>query len=136
MTDAEVNQIVELINGADEGSCRCEGSDMKLVDRGGRKRRRLPSSIRPRESSMIDEARRSVNTVRLPGRTRIGERASAIEAEHIIVLGTAFRYLKFSAPPAVITSGQSMTDLASFDFDFVCIGRPYRKASHEIPPFA
>src|SRR6185295_5402749 len=55
MTDAEVNQIIEFIDGRDEGSFRCEGSDMKLVDRGGRKRRRLPSSIRPRKGSVIDE---------------------------------------------------------------------------------
>ena len=54
MSDAELDQMVELIDGADEGSFRCEGADMKLVDHGGRKRRRLPPSIRPAKSVVID----------------------------------------------------------------------------------
>ena len=43
---------------ADEGSFRSKGADMKLVDNGGRKRRRLPASIGPREKHCDRECAR------------------------------------------------------------------------------
>src|SRR5271157_894519 len=99
--DAEVDEVVQPIDGGLERALGSEGSNVQLVDDAGGKRRSMPSSVSPGEWVVIVEARRAVDSIGLPRAARIGVRSRVIVEKEGIVSSVG-GLVHSGLPPAAI----------------------------------
>ena len=85
--DAEVDEVVELLDDRREGAVRGEGADVELVDHGRREGRRLPALVGPRERRVVDDLRTGPSDpLGLPRRAGVG-RHRAVDGHPVAVAG-------------------------------------------------
>lgn len=100
VSDPQFDEMVEAANRRIEGAFRCEGANVQLIDHGGSKRRLLPSCIRPGETAVLHPSRRSMNSLRLPGRPGIGKRTFPVNV--VCIVDTMPDERGIDGPPAIL----------------------------------
>ncbi len=130
VSDAEFGQVVEPVDHAVESARRGEGADVDLLDHRRSQWRRLPASVVPDETGMIQPARRAVYALRLPGGARIGERAVAVDAEGIVAAVHHPRGLQ--RPPAVRPAIHWHAAATALQFDLMRLGGPHANGGHGV----
>ena len=84
--DAQVEEVVEACDRGVERAFWCERADVQLVDDCRAERKPSPY-VEVAPARGFDESRSPVNACRLPPRTRIRHRLSAIDTERIVIAG-------------------------------------------------
>ena len=96
--DAQVDQVVQVVDGAVERALRAEGADVHLVDDGGGQVETGPPAVIPREPALVHDGRGRVHSVGLPRRPGVGAARPAVEREGISCPWLGF--LRHETPPA------------------------------------
>src|SRR5215831_9061656 len=100
MRNAQIHKVVELPDRRVKRALGRERPGVEFIEDGALERPRLKSIIRPRECSVVVDARESMNSTRLPQRARI-----RIDAAPFIylksVIGPRSRVINTQAPPAL-----------------------------------
>ena len=107
--------MVEPGDGGVEGALGREGADVQLVEDRAGQRHAAPVLVGPGERAVVDEPRRPVDAVRLPGAARVGPRVAAVEDEGVVE--GLLRRREVDRPPAVLAGGHRPALLAELELD-------------------
>ena len=101
--DAEIDQMVELVDGRVQRAGRGEGADVQLVDHRTRQLPPGPRAVGPVVRGRIEGPARPVHTARLPAAPRIGQQVVAAVEQIAVVEGSGGQPGRVrDEPPAVV----------------------------------
>ena len=89
--DAELDEVVEPLDGRVEGAARCERADVHLVEDAAGQLPAGPGPVGPGERRVVVDPARAVHAVRLPGRARVGQRLVGVAEQERVVGARAGR---------------------------------------------
>src|SRR5690348_14008817 len=81
MRNAQVHQMVETLDSAQECAIRSKCSDVQFVNHGAGERARLPVRVGPTKPGVIDKLRGTVDALWLKRGPRVGDRLAGIELQ-------------------------------------------------------
>ena len=89
--DAELEEVLEAVDGGIEGAGGGEGADVELVDDGAGERRALPEGVVPAEGAVVVNGGRVVDAFGLRERAWVGDRRGVfVEKESVLRAGVGF----------------------------------------------
>jgi hypothetical protein len=131
--DAELDEVVEPLDGVVERAAGGERPDVHLVDHRARKRPPGPHLVAQRRRGRVPHPRRGVHPVGLPAGARVGQRVRAVEG--VGVRGAVAGALDVREPPALLgpgarlVAGHRVGRTVDDHRHRLHLGRPHRETS-------
>src|ERR1019366_170717 len=100
VSDTKIAQVFKFRNGCIQGAFSRECPQVKFIDDGARKRTRVKCFVVPVKCVLIVDARKSMNAIWLPLRSRIGIKSFILVDEKTVVCSMTCR-LHRGEPPAL-----------------------------------
>jgi hypothetical protein len=129
--NAEIDQVIETFDGRLEGSPWSEGPDMQFVHNRCGEGSRLPALVLPGKCLVIDHPGGTVDSIRLPGGTRVWQGLAVVEDESIITAWPGDGDI--GRPPAALTNCEREALATNLYVDLLGHRGPHAKRRHNLP---
>ncbi len=126
--NTEVCEVVQSVDGGEEGAFLREGADVQFVDDRPGEWLGLEACRPPTVGGVVDDLRKRVDAGSLLHRARVGHRFAAVEGVGVLVSGLSF---DLDQPPAIIASRHGMTAAVDTKLNHPDEGCPDFKHPHE-----